>query len=236
MAEHEKQFASGPKKVLIVDDHPIVREGLAMLINHEKDLTVCGMAGRASEALRAVDALQPDLVVMDVSIQGTNGLEVTKAIRCRNPTLPVLILSMHEEDIYAERALRAGANGYLTKQEAPETVLKAVRTILAGGIHMSEAVSRRMVSEWAGRGKTGRTGVESLTDRELEVFEAIGHGLGTLEIAGRLNVSGKTVEAHRHNIRGKLRLRNAVDLTHYASCWIEAEARGPRTVRRRRRC
>jgi DNA-binding NarL/FixJ family response regulator len=213
------------KRILVVDDHPIVRNGLAMLINEEPDLEVCGEAASAAQANEAADRLLPDLVILDISIEGANGIEVTKVLHRRYAELPILILSMHEEDVYAERALRAGARGYLTKHEPPEMVIKAIRKILQGELHVSEKISSKLLQEIM-EGPVGerRIGVDRLTDRELEVFELIGQGQSMAEIAQQLHLSVKTVESHRANIRQKLSLRSALELAHRAIRWVENES------------
>lgn len=216
------------KRIVLVDDHPIVRNGLAVLLSHERDLTVSGQAASAAEALAILAKSVPDLIVVDISIAGTNGIELTKILRERYPSLPALILSMHDEDVYAERALRAGAKGYVMKQESPDVVLKAVRVVLQGGVHVSERISTRLLSGLASaaEGELPRIGVERLSDRELEVFELIGRGLSTRQISDNLKVSVKTAESHRANIKRKLKLRSSSELAHRAIRWVEQEQAG----------
>jgi DNA-binding NarL/FixJ family response regulator len=213
------------KKVLIVDDHPIVREGLALLANRERDLKVCGEASGAPDTVAAIQATDPDLVLMDISIRGVNGIELTKELRARFPNLKVLIISMHDEALYAERALKAGAQGYLMKQEAPEVVLRAIRKVLDGGVFISERISAQLMREMTDckLADMGSIGVERLTNRELHVFELIGRGMTTQDIAAEMHISIKTVETHRVHIRQKMKLRNAVELTHRAIRWYESE-------------
>ena len=207
-------------KVLIVDDHPVVRQGLALLINRETDLAVCGDAEEGASALRRIDELNPDLVIVDISLHGPDGLDLLKNIRAKRPNLPVLILSMLDESLYAERALHAGANGYIMKQEATERVLIAIRRILAGDIYVSDRMASRILQRFAGGIESRElTPVEQLTDRELEVFRLIGEGHGTREIAETLHLSIKTVESYQAHIKDKLSLRNARELVQRAVQW-----------------
>ncbi len=215
---------SSPKKrVLIVDDHPIVRHGLQQMLTQEDDLMVCGEAGSANEALEKIGELGPDVVIVDISLETSNGIELTKSIRSTNQELPVLVLSMHDETLYAERALRAGANGYVMKQEAAETVVKAVRTVLHGELYVSETIASRMLRDFLNgkRGRGGRYGIDNLSDRELEIFELVGRGKAAREIAEMLHLSVKTVETHRGHIRHKLKLRNASELMRHAVNWVQ---------------
>ncbi len=225
---------SSPKKrVLIVDDHPIVRHGLQQMLNQEHDLIVCGEAGSAAEALEKIEELKPDVTIVDISLETLNGIELTKAIRSTNQELPVLVLSMHDESLYAERALRAGANGYVMKQEVAETVVKAVRTVVRGDLYVSEAIASRMLRDFLDgkRGRRGRVGLENLSDRELEVFELIGRGKPARAIAEMLHLSVKTVETHRGHIKRKLKLRNAAELMQHAVNWVQSEMGGGTSTR-----
>ena len=217
--------STSPARLILVDDHPILREGLTQLLANAADLTVCGQASTSADALALVEREQPDLAVVDIFLEGSNGIELTKAIRDRWPRVKVLILSMHDESVYALRALRAGALGYVMKQEVSGTILTAIRRILAGGRHFSAEVEAAVrLDEMEGRRATDSDNVLSLlTDRELEVFELFGHGHTRAEIAARLNVSVKTVEAHREHIKDKLRLKDATDLIRRAMFWIEVE-------------
>lgn len=211
-------------RVFVVDDHPIVRQGLALLINRESDLTVCGEAEDAHTALQAVPSANPDLLIVDISLNGPDGLDLLKEFRLHHPNLPVLILSMHDESIYAERALRAGAQGYIMKQEATEKVLVAVRRILASEIYVSERVANRMLQRYIGsRGSSGPSSVADLTDRELEVFRLIGEGHSTRRIAEDLHISVKTVESYQAHIKEKLSLRSARELVQHAIQWNASE-------------
>ena len=206
--------------VFIVDDHPIVRQGLALLINREPDLAVCGDAEEASSALRRIEEMKPDLVVVDISLNGPDGLDLLKSIRATHPTLPVLILSMHDESIYSERALRAGANGYIMKQEATEKVLVALRRILSGEIYVSDRLANKMLKHYiTGSGTLRSSSIADLSDRELEVFRLIGEGHGTRQIADELHISIKTVESYQAHIKEKLSLRSARELMQHAIQW-----------------
>ena len=212
--------------VFIVDDHPIVRQGLALLINREPDLVVCGDAEEAGSALRRIEEMRPDLVVVDISLNGPDGLDLLKNIGHADPNLPVLILSMHDESMYAERALRAGANGYIMKQEATERVLVAIRRILGGEIYVSDRMANRMLHRFVGGSEVGqRSPVADLTDRELEVFRLIGEGHGTRQIAEDLHISVKTVESYQAHIKEKLSLKNARELVQRAIQWTVADER-----------
>jgi len=207
------------RKVLLVDDHPILREGLAQIINHEPDLKVCGQAGSASQALRAVAALSPDLVVVDISLKGVNGIELIKQIRAQNPNAYVLALSVHDEALYAERALRAGAKGYVMKQAPTEEVMAAIRRVMAGGRHLSQQMQERMLEKMSGApsgSKPSGPDLDQLSDRELEVFQLIGNGLGTREIAAQLHLGIKTVETYRAHLKQKLKLRSGIELIRLA--------------------
>lgn len=222
----------GPaRRVLIVDDHPIVCEGLRGLIAAEPDLEVAGEASEAAGALQALRDLRPDVIVVDISLQGTDGLELTKAVRAERPDVPILIMSMHDEALYAERSLRAGASGYIMKQAVAEHVVGALRLVLEGEIYLSEDMHRLQPIQAAERRAGGRpqSGVASLTDRELEVFRLIGHGQSTRRIADDLHLSVKTVETHRSHIKTKLRVETAPELVRRAVQWVEAEqGTGPR--------
>jgi DNA-binding NarL/FixJ family response regulator len=211
-------------KVLVVDDHPIVRQGLALLINRESDLTVCGEAEDARMAMQSITTSKPDILVVDISLNGPDGLDLLKNIRTRHPELPVLILSMHDESIYAERALRAGAQGYIMKQEATEKVLVALRRILSNEIYVSERIANRMLQHYIGSRSEGRpSSVSDLTDRELEVFRLIGEGHSTRQIAEQLHISVKTVESYQAHIKEKLSLRSARELVQHAIRWSISE-------------
>jgi DNA-binding NarL/FixJ family response regulator len=207
-------------RVFVVDDHPIVRQGLAMLINRETDMMVCGDAEDAQTAMQAIATVKPDILVVDISLNGPDGLDLLKDIRIRYPEMPVLILSMHDESIYAERALRAGAQGYIMKQEATEKVLVALRRILSREIYVSERIANRMLQRYIGSPTVGRpSSIADLTDRELEVFRLIGEGHSTRQIAEELHISVKTVESYQAHIKEKLSLRSARELVQHAIQW-----------------
>lgn len=210
--------------MLVVDDHPIVRQGLTLLINQEADLTVCGVAEEMHSGLRAIQTDRPDIVILDISLTGPDGLETLKNIRINSPHLPVLILSMHDESIYAERALRAGANGYIMKQEATEKVLVALRRILSGEIYVSDRISNNMLQHYVrGANLSEHSSLAELTNRELEVFRLIGDGHGTRQIADVLHLSVKTVESYQAHIKEKLSLRSARELVQHAIQWNVTE-------------
>lgn len=212
---------SGKKRVFLVEDHPITREGFAQLINYQADLEVCGQADAANSALTGIEKSQPDLVIVDISLADSSGLELIKHLRARSPRLPMLVLSTHDESIYAERALRAGARGYVMKQAPTLEVMNAIRNVLRGELHLSEAMRSRLVTQHF-RGATAPrgAGIEELSDRELEVFELLGRGIPTRRIASRLHVSVSTVETHRAHIKDKLKLRDAMSLVQRAVEWV----------------
>jgi DNA-binding NarL/FixJ family response regulator len=212
--------SSAPKcKVFLVDDHPIVRQGLALFIEREPDLMVCGEAEDATSALQAIREAAPDFVILDISLNGPDGLELLKTLRVRYPNLPALILSMHDESVYAERALRAGANGYIMKQEAADKVITAIRHILGGDVYLSDRLTKQMLQQFVNGSISPRDPLAKLSDRELEVFRLIGAGHGTRQIADELHVSTKTVESYQAHIKEKLALRNARELVQYAVEW-----------------
>lgn len=211
-------------RIFVVDDHPIVRQGLSLMINQEPDLAVCGEAEEAHHALQEIAASNPDIVVIDISLNGPDGLDLLKMLRLRAPNLPVLILSMHDESVYAERALRAGANGYIMKQEATDKVLVALRRILNREIYVSDRIANKMLRHYV-RGADSKTNlpVAELSDRELEVFRLIGDGHGTRQIAEQLHLSVKTVESYQAHIKDKLSLRSARELVQHAIQWNISE-------------
>ena len=210
--------AQGRKKtVFVVDDHPLLRQGLALLINREPDLMVCGEAEEAQAAMRAIATNKPDILIVDISLNGPDGLDLLKNIRSSYPDLPVLILSMHDESIYAERALRARANGYIMKQEATEKVLVAVRRILGGDFYLSERMANKVLHQYISGASTDMNSrLSSLSDRELEVFRLIGEGHSTRQIADDLHLSIKTVETYQAHIKDKLSLRSGRELVQHA--------------------
>jgi len=203
-------------KVLLVDDHPIVRQGLTQLINAATDLVVCGEASTAREALNLLETLNPDIVIVDISLEDRNGVELIKDIVGRNPQMPCMALSMYDESMYAMRVLHAGGRGYVMKHEHPKVVLSAIRQILAGHVYLSEKFSKRIVDQFVMTSPTSLPPFGELTDRELEVLTLLGRGYGTREIAAKLCLSIKTVEAHRERIKKKMKLRNSAELMRYA--------------------
>ena len=213
-------------RVFLVDDHPITREGLVRLINFEPDLEVCGQAGTAAKAISEIEHIKPDLAVIDVSLtRGPSGLELVKDLANRNPHLKMLVLSTHDESLYAERALRAGAKGYVMKQEPMERVMTAIREVLRGGIYLSDSMNARLIDKMFQRGpSTGISEIEKLSDRELEIFRLLGQGLGTRQIAANLHLSISTVETHRTHIKEKLHLHRAPELVRRAVEWVQSQA------------
>ena len=219
-----KKPAPGARcSVLIVDDHPFLRVGLSESLASEPGLSVCGAVGTAEEALTATEKLRPDLVLADLNLPGKSGLELIKDLASLRPGLPVIVLSMHDEEIYAERCLRAGARGYLMKSEAPEKLAAAIRHVLGGGIHVSAQTSAHILNLFSGgRGPKKDSPLGQLTDREFEIFQWIGRGLATREIARRLHISAKTVETHRVHIKTKLDLTTSAELIAFAARWVAA--------------
>src|SRR3954469_16475798 len=213
-------------RVLLVDDHPILRRGLAQMINLEADMMVCGEAEDGPRAFELAGTCNPDVAVIDVCLKGGNGIELVKNLKARFPDLPTLVLSMYDESLYAERALRAGSLGYIMKEEATEQVLVAIRRVLKGEIFLSEKMKSRMLQQLTtgGRNKVVVSPIENLTDRELEVFRLIGEGRSTRQIASELHLSVRTVEAYREYIKSKLNLRNATELVQHAFHWVHHEA------------
>ncbi|HEY3915366.1 MAG TPA: response regulator transcription factor [Verrucomicrobiae bacterium] len=204
-------------KIILVDDHPVMRNGLAQLLDQEPDLKVCGQFEDAGMAFASIPTLQPHLAIVDLSLRSSSGLDLVKNIKATHPSVVVLVLSMHDETLYAERVLHAGASGYIMKQEATDRVLSAIRQVLNGGIYLSEGMSSKFVHRLAtGRAATGGSVTERLSDRELEVFGLIGQGRGTRQIAEHLRLSVKTIESHRAHIKEKLNLKTSTELVHMA--------------------
>jgi DNA-binding NarL/FixJ family response regulator len=211
------------RRVFILDDHPITRYGLTQLINEQPDLVVCGEAANSQEALAALKTIPPALVLVDITLPGRSGLDFIKDAQAECPAVPVLVMSMHDENIYAERVLRAGGRGYIMKHEGGKKLMQAIRQVLAGQIFVSEKMSARILEIFSGRrAATADSLAELLTDREFEVFQLVGQGQGTRDIAQQLHLSVKTVEVHRANIKRKLKLRSGPDLVRYAIRWSEA--------------
>jgi DNA-binding NarL/FixJ family response regulator len=209
-------------RILLVDDHAVVRYGIAQLINRQADLIVCGEEEEASHAMTAIGKLKPDLVIADISLKESSGLELMRNIKAQFSGLPVLVVSAHDESVYAEIAFRAGALGYLMKQEALEKIVAAIRRVLSGNIYVSDALAAKMLQQQI-RGKTDvqESPVKGLSDRELEVFQLIGQWKKTSEIAQELHLSVKTIEYYREQIKRKLNLKNSAELTQHATAWVQ---------------
>ncbi len=211
-------------RILLVDDHPLLRQGIALTIQTEPDLVVVAQAGDAEEALQQVGEVNPDLVITDISLPGMNGIELVKSLLAMDPALPVLVVSRHDEELYAERAVRAGARGYVSKLAAGDEIVTAIRRVLRGGIHLSEELKDKMLFGAAtGVKDATQTPLEVLSDRELEVFEMTGRGIPTREISERLHLSIKTVESYRSRLKAKLGLSNGTELIKHAVAWVEGE-------------
>jgi DNA-binding NarL/FixJ family response regulator len=220
-----KKNQKGKVRIFLVDDHPIVRQGLAQLINHEQDLMVCGEAENARAAIELLPECKPDFLIVDISLKGgMDGIELIKTIRSRDTDLPVLVLSMHDESLYAERALRAGALGYIMKQEGMEKMITAIRRVLDGRVYVSEEMDSRMLQQVV-RGQPNKPAspLELLSDRELEIFGLLGQGVGSREIAESLFLSVKTVDSYRANIKEKLKIKNSIQLLQHALQWVGRE-------------
>ena len=213
-----------PKRILIVDDHPLFRKGIQQLIDSSGDgLAVCGEAGNAADAMDALRKIRPDLVIVDVSLPGANGIELIKNIRAEFPKLPVLTLSMHDESLYALRAIKAGAQGYVMKEEALENVITAIREVLAGRPYLSREMSAKLITNFAA-GTNESNPTAKLSDRELEILELIGKGREVTDIARALHISAKTVETHRAHIKEKLNLKNAREVARFAVQWLTTQS------------
>jgi len=211
---------SPPARILVVDDHPIVRRGIRQLLEGESDLVVCGETDSPNTTLAAIDSTHPHLVIVDLTLARANGLGLIRDIQTHQPGLPVLVLSMHDESFYAERVLRAGAVGYIMKQEATDHIVEAIRQVLDGRIWVSERMSARMLHRLVGEPRgTERAGAETLTDRELEVLQLLGTGLSTRQIAAQLFLSIKTVETHLDHLKTKLGLESGRELVRHAMRW-----------------
>ncbi|MCE5328480.1 MAG: response regulator transcription factor [Planctomycetaceae bacterium] len=209
-------------KVLLVEDHPIVRQGVRMVVERESDLCICGETDNAVDALVMMAAQKPDVVLIDLSLKDSSGLDLIRQASTQFPDLRMVVLSMRDEALYAERVLRSGAMGYITKEENPANVIEGIRTVLRGNIYISGQMSSKVLSRFANSGTGGgRTPFDTLTDRELEIFELIGNGLPTREIAQRLHISSKTVDSHRENIKDKLKCSSASRLLRQAIHWVQ---------------
>ena len=220
--------ADSKKGILLVDDHPFMRAGLAQLLNKQADLVVTGEAGDPAEAFRELNGKKVDLILTDLTMPGRSGLEFIKDLQAQRPELPILVVSMHDELIYAERVLRAGARGYIMKGAGGENLLAAIRQILSGQVYTSPRVSAKIVGDFSSRKPRGSASpIERLTDREFEVFQLIGAGQNTREIAQRLGLSPKTVDVHRAKIKEKLDLKDVTELVRYAVRWVETQSLNP---------
>ncbi len=221
---HDQHNQSKPTKnrVFIVEDHPIFSMGMSELINQEEDLEVCGNADNIALALKAIESLQPDLILVDLSLKESQGIDlITEVDKSKNPT-PMLVLSMHDEEIYAERCILAGAKGYIMKQEASESVIEALHHILAGNIYVSSKIMNKMVNKLTGKpGSADISATNRLTNRELEVLTLIGKGLSAAEIAEKLHISAKTIGTYRERLKEKLDLKHGAELVRYAVLWVE---------------
>jgi DNA-binding NarL/FixJ family response regulator len=211
-----------PARIMIVDDHPMIRERLSELIQRERDLVVCGEAEDCHTALTAIEQLKPDLVIVDLTLRDSHGMDLIKDLRVRHPDLKILVVSMHDESLHAERVVRAGARGYITKQEATKKVLLAIRTVLEGKIYLSDQAALRLASKVVGHPRLqAGSSIDLLTDRELRVFELIGQGQGTRQIAQAMRLHMPTIETYRARIKEKLHLKDADELRQHAIRWVQ---------------
>jgi DNA-binding NarL/FixJ family response regulator len=212
------------KRVLLVDDHPMIRGGPAQVINNQDDLVICGEAGDALQAMQCIASSKPNLAVVDISLEGKSGLELIKDIQALHPEMPVLVMSMHDESLYAERVLRAGARGYVMKKAGGEAVLQAIRQVLSGKVYVSERMSAQILDGFSSvRSAKHQSPIEILTDREFEVFKLIGEGCVTREIAARLHISPKTVDVYRQHLKEKLHLPTSTSMIQHAVRWVETQ-------------
>lgn len=222
-----ERAAAKVHRILIVDDHPMLRRGLAELISHEPHLGVCGESDDLATTLTKIREARPDLLVIDIGLRDINGIEVVKQVKAQHPDLPMLVCSMHDEMLFAERALRAGAMGYISKERALDDVITAIRTVLSGRIYLSARMSDHLLHRvQGGEAELNQSPVERLTDRELEVFELIGQGLGTNEIAQKLSLSPKTIDAHRQKMKRRLDIDTTNELIQYAVKWVLEQTQG----------
>jgi len=223
MSKTKATRLAAKKRIFIVDDHPMMRDGLRQLIGNEADLEVCGEAEDAPQAVDQIAQLKPDLAIVDISLRTTSGLELIKDLQARQSEVPVLVISMHDESLYTERVLRAGGRGYIMKQEGGRKIMEAIRRVIEGRTYVSEKMASTIVDIFSGR-RIEASPVEKLSDREFEVFQLIGRGLSTKELADRLHVSVKTIEVHRVNIKQKLGMQTAPELIRFAVRWVESES------------
>lgn len=213
-------------KVLLIDDHPLVREWLTNLIDQQKDMEVCGEAEAIQDAVKILKTVTPDIAVVDLSLKGTSGLELVKSIKAKWPQVGIVVLSMHDEEVYAERCIRAGARGYVMKRESTKRIITAIRGVHEGRLCVSEQMASSFAEKFVGGRAGSQSGLQELSDRELEVFNLLGRGLGTRQIAESLNVSIKTVQAYCARIKQKLRLATATELLHEAIRWHQRQSEG----------
>ncbi len=226
LKKNQDQHNQNKTQVLIVDDHPVVRDGLTTIINHEPDMNVCGEADDAYQALKTVAELKPDVVVTDISLKRSDGIELTKSLKARHPKVSVIVLSVHDESVYAGRALLAGAQGYLMKDAVSDNIIKAIRTVLSGEIYVSSTLSKKFLHTIAqDKAGTTKTPIEGLSDREFEIFRLIGEGYKASQIAEQLHLSTKTIETYRSRMKEKLNLPNAAELLRYAIKWAKSQDR-----------
>ncbi|MCU0822099.1 MAG: response regulator transcription factor [Spirochaetes bacterium] len=222
MAETAKK-----KKIFLVDDHPVIRQGIRQVVESHEDLAVCGEASNADDAVKEINKLKPDLVIADIMLEGSaNGIDLVKSIRERFPDIYTIVLSMHDESLYAERAIRAGARGYIMKEVAPKNIIEAIRTVLGGELYLSESQSKKIIDKLVhGSADTGDLSLGSLSDREIEIFQLLGNGFSTKEIAKKLNLSIYTVESHKRNIKTKMKLKNSSEVIKHAIQWVILQSR-----------
>ncbi|MBB02600.1 MAG: DNA-binding response regulator [Planctomyces sp.] len=220
----EQRPATKTVRILLVDDHPVVRQGLRMMIEREGDMQVCGEANGMAEAMKSYFENKPEVVVVDISLHNGSGIELVKELIAHEENLKILVCSMHDESLFADRALHAGAKGYINKEEAMDKLIDAIRRVAAGRVYLSDQMTDRLLCRQVGAGdERPKSALETLSDRELEVFEQIGHGVTTRQIAEKLHLSPKTVETYRENIKHKLNLANATELTQHAVQWVLEE-------------
>ena len=218
MGQRQKKI----EKIFLVDDHPVLRQGIRQVVEGAGDFKVCGEASNANDAIREINKFKPDIVLVDIVLEGSiNGIELVRSIRERFPDIYTIVLSMHEESLYAERAIRAGARGYIMKEVAPKNIVEAIRTVLDGELYLSDNQSKRIIDKLIhGSVDTDGLSIGVLSDREFEIFQLIGNGFSTKEIAKKLNLSIYTVESHRRNIKTKMRLNNSSEVTKHAIQWV----------------
>ena len=213
-----------PAELVIVDDHPVMRRGLTAILEQDKNFRVTGQADGESDALEVFARVSPDCAIVDISLKDGNGLELIKKMKNSFPQIAIVVVSMYQESLYAERALRAGAKGYVTKEEAADRIAEALRVVLQGGVYVSEPLARKIMSRiFSNDSSSCQTGIPSLTDRELQIFEFLGHGKTVSDIAELLQLSARTVESHRYNILNKLNLKKASELVQEAIYWVQVE-------------